>query len=428
LEAGEIRVLATLTADPMGGLLEGVPTAKEQGYDTEWIVFRGFYGPGGMSDEAYNYWVNALGEMADSPEWEEQLQQGGVEKIVRLGPDFDAFVRTQIGNFRQLSADLGLIEGGEEAPAAEAAAPASDFTPGAVECIAPANPGGGWDWTCRAAGQVLSDIGLVKGTVKVTNMAGGGGGVAFANVVTQQNDNDNLIVAASPATTLRLAQGQFGEFTEDDVRWIGSVGADFAVISVAKDSPYQTLEDLMIALKDDPNAINFGGGSAIGGQDHMKAMVLAQAAGLDPLTLKYTPFDGGGEAMTAMLGGFVDVFPGDVSEVLGQLEAGEIRVLATLTADPMGGLLEGVPTAKEQGYDTEWIVFRGFYGPGGMSDEAYNYWVNALGQMADSPEWEAQLQQGGVEKIVRLGPDFDAFVRNQIGNFRQLSQDLGLIE
>jgi putative tricarboxylic transport membrane protein len=128
------------------------------------------------------------------------------------------------------------------------------------------------------------------------------------------------------------------------------------------------------------------------------------------------------------LGGFVDVFPGDVSEVLGQLEAGEIRVLATLTADPMGGLLEGVPTAKEQGYDTEWIVFRGFYGPGGMSDEAYNYWVNALGQMADSPEWEAQLQQGGVEKIVQLGPEFDAFVRNQIGNFRQLSQDLGLIE
>ena len=63
-------------------------------------------------------------------------------------------------------------------------------------------------------------------------------------------------------------------------------------------------------------------GSAIGGQDHMKVMVLAQAAGVDPLTLRYTPFDGGGEAMTAMLGGFVDVFPGDVSEVLGQLEAG----------------------------------------------------------------------------------------------------------
>ena len=319
----------------------------------------------------------------------------------------------------------------EEAAPAEAEAAAEetgDFTPGAVECIAPANPGGGWDWTCRSAGQVLSDIGLVDGTVKVTNMAGGGGGVAFANVVTQQNDNDNLIVAASPATTLRLAQGQFGEFTEDDVRWIGSVGADFAVISVAADSPYETLEDLMTALQEDPGSINFGGGSAIGGQDHMKVMVLAQAAGIDPLTLKYTPFDGGGEAMTAMLGGFVDVFPGDVSEVLGQLEAGEIRVLATLTAEPMGGMLEGVPTAKEQGYDAEWIVFRGFYGPGGMSDDAYNYWVNAFGEMADSPEWDEQLQQGGLEKIVRLGPEFDSFVRTQITNFRQLSQDLGLIE
>jgi putative tricarboxylic transport membrane protein len=421
LEAGEIRVLATLTSDRMGGLLEGVPTAKEQGYDTEWIVFRGFYGPGGMSDDAYNFWVSALGKMADSPEWETQLNQGGLEKIVRLGPDFDAFVRNQIANFRKLSVDLGLIEGAE-------AAPASSFTPSNVECIAPSGPGGGWDWTCRSAGKVLSDIGLVEGTVKVTNMAGGGGGVAFANVVTQRNDDNNLIVAASPATTLRLAQGQFGDFTEDDVRWIGSVGADFAVISVAKDSPYQTLNDLMAALKEDPGSINFGGGSAIGGQDHMKVMVLAQAAGIDPLTLKYTPFDGGGEAMTAMLGGFVDVFPGDVSETLGQLEAGEIRVLGTLTSDRMGGLLEGVPTAKEQGYDAEWVVFRGFYGPGGMSDDAYNFWISALGEMADSPEWEEQLKQGGVEKIVRLGPEYDAFVKNQIANFRQLSKDLGLIE
>jgi len=316
----------------------------------------------------------------------------------------------------------------EEAAPAEAAAPASSFTPSNVECIAPANPGGGWDWTCRSAGKVLSDISLVDGTVKVTNMAGGGGGVAYANVVTQRNDDNNLIVAASPATTLRLAQGQFGEFTENDVRWIGSVGADFAVVAVAKDSPFQTLDDLINALKDDPGSVNFGGGSAIGGQDHMKVMVLAQAAGIDPLTLKYTPFDGGGEAMTAMLGGFVDVFPGDVSEVLGQLEAGEIRVLATLTADRMGGLLDGVPTAKEQGYDAEWVVFRGFYAPGGMSDDAYNYWVNALGKMADSPEWQEQLDQGGLEKIVRLGPDFDAFVKNQIDNFRQLSKDLGLIE
>ena len=116
------------------------------------------------------------------------------------------------------------------------------------------------------------------------------------------------------------------------------------------------------------------------------------------------------------------------AETNADARANNTRVLATLTEDRMGGMLADVPTAKEQGYDAEWIVFRGFYGPGGMSDDAYNYWVNALGEMAESAEWEEQLQQGGLEKIVRLGPEFESFVSNQIGNFRQLSQDLGLIE
>ncbi len=138
-----------------------------------------------------------------------------------------------------------------EAAAEEAAA--GSFEPGQIECIAPANPGGGWDWTCRAAAQVLSEAGIVDGTVQVTNMAGGGGGIAYAHTVTERNDDNNLIVAASPATTLRLAQKQFEDFTVDDVRWLAAVGAEYAVIAVAKDSPFQNLDDLVNALKEDPS-------------------------------------------------------------------------------------------------------------------------------------------------------------------------------
>ena len=59
------------------------------------------------------------------------------------------------------------------------------FEPGNTECIAPANPGGGWDFTCRQVGKVLQDEGLIPGTMQVTNLAGGGGGVAYAEVVRQ---------------------------------------------------------------------------------------------------------------------------------------------------------------------------------------------------------------------------------------------------
>ena len=316
----------------------------------------------------------------------------------------------------------------EETAAEEAEAEASAFMPSSPECIAPAGPGGGWDFTCRAVGQVMSELDLVNGTIQVTNMEGGGGGVALANVVTERNDNDNLIVAASPATTLRLAQGQYGEFAADDVRWLGAVGADFAVLAVSADSELESLDQLIEMLQADPTAINFGGGSAVGGQDHMKVLVLAQAIGVDPLSLAYTPFDGGGEALTALLGGFIDVFPGDASEVLGQVEAGEVRVIATLTPERLAAPLNEVPTAIELGYEAEWIVFRGFYGPGDMSEEAYNWWVSALETTAFSDQWVEVATQGGLEPFFIGGEEFEQTISDQIDNFRQLSVDLGLIE
>ncbi len=425
VEAGEVRVIAALTPERLAPPLDTAPTAKELGYDAEWIVFRGFYGPGDMSDSAFNYWSDKLGEMAASPEWEEVAVQGGLEPFFIGGDEFENFIKEQVSNFTQLSVDLGIIEGS----AAAAPAPVtSNFVPSSPECVAPANPGGGWDFTCRAVVSVLNDTGLVQDGFKVTNLPGGGGGVAFATVVSERNSDDNLFVAASPATTLRIAQGQYGDFGADDVRWLGAVGADFAVLSVAADSDIQSLEDLAAKLQADPKSVTFGGGSAVGGQDHMKVLVLAQALGVDPLALSYTPFDGGGEALTSLLGGFIDVFPGDASEVLAQVEAGEVRVIAALTPERLAAPLDDVPTAKELGYDAEWIVFRGFYGPGEMSDDAFNYWAATLEQMAASPEWEEVAVQGGLEPFFIGGDEFEAFINNQVSNFVQLSIELGLIE
>ena len=101
----------------------------------------------------------------------------------------------------------------------------AQFSPDNAECIAPASPGGGWDFTCRVpAAQVMPELGIVN-NVQVTNMEGGGGGVAMSNVVTQRADDNNLIVAASVATATRLAQDAYAGFTADDIRWLGALGA-----------------------------------------------------------------------------------------------------------------------------------------------------------------------------------------------------------
>ena len=202
----------------------------------------------------------------------------------------------------------------------------------AAECIAPANPGGGWDFTCRQIGKIMYDIGAVEKPIQVTNMAGAGGGLAFNHVVAERNDDADLIVAASSATSTRLAQNAYAGMTADQVRFVGAIGADPGVIVVAKDSPFQTLGDLLNAIKSKPGSVTFAGGSATGGFDHLKPLMLLQRVGFtDIAKVKYISLDGGADAITQTIGGFTQAMTGDMSEVVGFLKAGEIRVLAVLT-------------------------------------------------------------------------------------------------
>ena len=289
------------------------------------------------------------------------------------------------------------------------------------ECLAPANPGGGWDLTCRAVAQVLDGT-----SMRVRNVPGAGGGIAFAHVVAEREGDPNLIVAASPATTLRLAQGQFGAFEAKDVRWLAAVAADYGVIVVRGDAPWRSFEELLDAWRLAPSEIVAAGGSAVGGQDHMKLLVLAREAGIDPKAIRYVPFDGGGEAVTALLGGFVSVVPLDVSEVLSLFEASEVRVLAALSPERLDAL-HGVPTARELGYDVSWVVWRGFYAPAGIDDARYDHWLDVLESVAASPEWEKLRARTGLSEFFLAGEAFENFVDEQVASFEVLTAELGLV-
>jgi putative tricarboxylic transport membrane protein len=275
---------------------------------------------------------------------------------------------------------------------------------------------------------VLRVLGLSPGLVRTTNLPGAGGGVAFANAVAQRNRDPAVLIAASPSTTLRLAQGQYGNLTEDDVRWIGAVGAEYGVLAVSADAPWNDLGDLLEAWRLDPGSIVVSGGSAVAGQDHMKVLLLAHRAGLDPKRIRYVPFDGGGEAMTALLGGFVQVFSGEASEVEGQLAAGRMRVLTVLAPERLGGPLDGVPTAHEAGIDVDWVTWRGFYVPGGIGDERYREWVDIMRRVGASSEWEVARRANRLEPFFMVGEDFESFVRQQVRDFRDMSREIGLIE
>ncbi|MBZ2169762.1 Bug family tripartite tricarboxylate transporter substrate binding protein [Marinobacter sp. F4216] len=299
---------------------------------------------------------------------------------------------------------------------------------GKVECIAPADPGGGWDFTCRSVGQVLQDLDLVPGNVQTINMAGAGGGVAFAHTVSKRRDDDKLIVAASNATTTRLAQKQFPGMDAGMVTWVGAIGADYGVIAVSKDSPYQNLNELLEAMKSDPRSVKFAGGSARGGWDHLKVLIAAKAADVDNLPkVPFLSYNNGGEALTQVVGGQVDAFTGDVSEVTGFLESGDLRVLAVLSEERLPEPFGDIPTAREQGVDAIGANWRGFYMPKDASDEAKQYWTEAVQTMYDSDEWKAVMKKNGLIPFQPEG-DFTDFVGQQIDAVETLSREIGLLK
>lgn len=310
--------------------------------------------------------------------------------------------------------------------APDSGATAQSFSPGRPECIAPSKPGGGFDLTCKLAQKGLMDLELLTKPMRVTYQPGGIGAVAMNTVVAQRADDPNLIVAFSGGSLLNLAQGKFGRYTEDDVRWVAASGIDYGMLAVRSDSPFQNLQQLVDALRVDPTDVVFGAGGTVGSQDWMKSVVIAREAGIDYRAMRYVPFEGGGEAQIALLGGHIQVYSGDISEVQGLLESGRLRVLAVMSGERLSGPYADVPTASEQGYDVIWPIMRGFYTGPEVSDAQYFWWVQTFNSMMSDPRFDAMRQEMGMFPYAKTGIALDAEIKDRMVHFRKLVGEFGL--
>lgn len=304
----------------------------------------------------------------------------------------------------------------------------AEFKAESPQCIAPSNPGGGWDFICRTTAKYLFDLGVIEDSMQVTNMSGGGGGVAFAHVTKERNEDNNLIVAASMSTSARIAQGIYEDAEQDDVHFLATFGAEYGAIAVRADSEYQTLADMMDDILEDPRSVGIAGGSSVGSFDHLKPMLVAREAGLEDVTrLKYVSFDGGGEAMTGLLSGATEALSGDFSEMLGFLESGDIRIIGILAPERLDSYPD-IPTAKELGYDVVGANWRGLYMPAGASDEAKEFWSNAIQTMVADEGFQSTLEAAAIAPFNNFGQDMYDFVAQSIEDVTKLSKEIGIIQ
>lgn len=295
------------------------------------------------------------------------------------------------------------------------------------ECIAPAAPGGGFDLTCKLAQVSLLEGKILNKPMRVTFMPGGLGAVAMNSIIANRAKDANAIMAFSSGTLLNITQGKHGKYNENDVRWLASAGVDYGCVAVKADSPYKTLGDLVEALKKNPQAVTFGAGAAVGGQDWLQTAMVAKLANLNAKNMRYVAFEGGGEVLSALLGGHIQVLSGATGELTPHIESGSVRILAIFADKRLEGeLWSAIPTAKEQGYDVKWEIVRGYYLAPQVSDEEYNWWVEIFNKLYESDEFKAQREQRGLFEFNKSGAEFDAFVKEQTASFVKYNKEFDI--
>ncbi|AXX93642.1 tricarboxylic transporter [Malaciobacter molluscorum LMG 25693] len=294
------------------------------------------------------------------------------------------------------------------------------------ECIAPAKPGGGFDLTCRVVQTGLKD--QFSRLMKVTFMPGGIGAVAINQFNTTRTDDPNAIVAFSSGSLLNLATGKYGKWTENDVKFLATAGADFGAVVVKSNSKYKTLDQLMNDLKKDPTSIIIGAGGSVGSQDWMKGALLFKSIKKDPRKMRYVAYDGGGDAIAGLLGGSIQVYMGDIGEMTSHLDSGNMRILAVLSKKKLPEPFSKYPTAIEQGYDVEWTILRGYYMGKNVSTKAYNAWVKAFENAYKTPEFKKIQEEKGLIPLNMAGEELDKSVKERIVKLREIAKETGLIK
>jgi len=289
--------------------------------------------------------------------------------------------------------------------------------------MAPASPGGGWDQTARSMQQVLQDEGIV-GNVQVVNVPGAGGTIGLAQFVNDHGGSGNHLIVGGYVMVGAIIANQ-SPVTLGEVTPIARLTGEYEAIVVPASSDIQTIDDLVARLKEDPGAVSWAGGSA-GGVDHIVVGQIAEAAGVDPTAINYIPFSGGGEALAAILGGQVTAGVSGTGEWQGQIQSGDLRLLAVSSPERIAGF--DAPTLIESGLDVETQNWRMVSAPPGLSENDEAALLAAVEQMAGSAAWQAVLDQKGWANTFLAGAEFEDYLGQQVERTAAVLQNLGITQ
>ena len=316
-----------------------------------------------------------------------------------------------------------LIAGTALLPLAFSAAAQDTFPSRPIQMIVPFPPGGVADITGRPTAHVMGK--LLKQSVVVQNKPGAGGSVGAALAARAAPDGYTILMALSSISVLPVAdrlQGRTPAYELDQLAPIALVSADPTVLVVREDGPYKTLKDLVDAAKARPGTINYGS-SGVYGTLHVAMEIFAGAAGIK---LFHIPYQGGGPAVAALLGGQIDALASGPSAAIGQIKAGKMRALA-VWGDKRLASLPDVPSMKELGYDATFYIWSGLFAPAATPQSVMTVLRDAARRTTEDPEFKEAMAKVETPIAYLDAPQFKTFLDRDSERLRTAVERIGKV-
>jgi putative tricarboxylic transport membrane protein len=296
-----------------------------------------------------------------------------------------------------------------------------EFKPNkSIEVVVHTGPGGGSDLFARAIAELLQKEKLVSQRLQVVNKSGGGSAVAMSYLAEKKGETHTIgfftgVWVTNPLTTAEA------NVTLKDLTPVARLVLEPAVIVVKADSPYKNMKDFIEAAKKSPNQLRQSGGS-VTSRDNLVRLLIQKATGTQ---WTFISFPSGGERLSNLLGGHVQMMVIEPQEAGEQIRAGNLRVIASLTEKRLASLPD-VPTIKEQGIDVPLIPqARGVVAPPAVPREVVQYWEGVFDRFVKTATWKQYVEQNQFEDGYLKGPALSKFFDDLTVQMRDVLKEAG---
>jgi putative tricarboxylic transport membrane protein len=293
-----------------------------------------------------------------------------------------------------------------------------------VDIVVASAAAGSSDRTARVA-QKLLQANTAFPSVSVTNRPGGGGTIAWTFLT--QHPGDAHYIATFSSTMLTNHLLGISKLSYQDFTPLNILLREYILLAVRTESPITSAKDLLERLKKDVTSVSFAFSSSRGNHNHVMIGIIAKAAGADPKKTKVVIYNSGGDALTAMLGGHVDVLVGAPANSMPHIEGGKARAIGMTAVQRQPGRTAGVPTFKEQGIDAVFYSWRGFVAPKGLTPGQVAFWDQAFAKAVQAEEWKKDAEKNAWAEDLMTSAETRKHLDYENDVMSRLLVDLGVI-